>query len=422
MTRRALPVLAGLVAACALSAWYAFQVNGIGADYGYDAAAPIGALARGDLGEFFDYAPLMGSFSLVLRAPLAALAGADDLLSYRLGALVCLLPLGLLAVWLERLMAERGQPLGTRLVVAGLCLVNPLTADAILWGHPEELLCAALCVGAVVAMLRDRPVAAAVLLGLALATKQWAVLAILPVLLAARGRQVRPLVIGGGVAAALLLPLLVANPGSFLETMRAALGATPGSGSRVGALEVWWPFATERELAVSDGVGTVAVTRYSLPDGFITFTRILIVGLALPLSALFWRRRAQLQRQDVLALLALLFLLRCALDPQDNEYYHLPFLVALAAWEGLRRQGLPLVTMLAATAMWLVFDQLAPPSGYGATTAMYLAWVVPLTAWLALWLYAPRTVSALGKRLRISQPSSVTMTRSSIRTPKAPAT
>ena len=73
-----------------------------------------------------------------------------------------------------------------------LCLVNPLTWEAIRLGHPEELLGGALCVGAVLAALRGRTLPAAVLLGLALATKQWAVIAVLPVLAAAPGAARAP--------------------------------------------------------------------------------------------------------------------------------------------------------------------------------------------------------------------------------------
>jgi len=95
---------------------------------------------------------------------------------------------------LGRLAAERGASQAVQGIVTGLAVINPVTFRALHWGHPEELLTAALCVGAVLAALRNRQIVAAVLLGLALASKQWAVLAVLPVLLAAEDRQ---LLIGG---------------------------------------------------------------------------------------------------------------------------------------------------------------------------------------------------------------------------------
>jgi uncharacterized membrane protein len=66
---------------------------------------------------------------------------------------------------------------------------NPLMLQALSIGHPEELLGAALCVGAVLAALHKRPWLAAVLLGLAVGNKAWAVLAIGPVLLALDQRR-----------------------------------------------------------------------------------------------------------------------------------------------------------------------------------------------------------------------------------------
>ena len=72
-----------------------------------------------------------------------------------------------------------------------------------------------------------------------------------------------------------------------------------------------------------------------LVAGNLSLTDPLIVALALPLSAAWWfsRRRTP---DDVLALLALLFLLRCLLDPVDNAYYHVPFLLSLTGMGGTR--------------------------------------------------------------------------------------
>ena len=84
----------------------------------------------------------------------------------------------------------------------GLCVANPVTLRALEIGHPEELLCAAFAIGAVLAASDRRTVLAAVLLGLAIASKAWAVLAIGPVLLALPGRRVLALAIAGTVTAA----------------------------------------------------------------------------------------------------------------------------------------------------------------------------------------------------------------------------
>lgn len=414
----------GITCAVAACAWLAAG-SALGTDYRIDAGPPIDALAGGDLAGFFDASPLLGTFSLLLRAPLAALAGTDTLLEYRLGSFVLLLGAGALAVALERLMAHRGQPLHARVVAAGIIVVNPVTAEALTFGHPEEFLAAGLAVGAVVAATRDRPLAAGLLLGLALATKQWAVLAFLPALLAAPSRQARLGAVALAVTAALTLPAFLASPGSFATGATNVAGFAFNSGERVTALNVWFPFAEARFIEVPDGVTTAVVEKRSLPNGFVGATHIGIVLLAIPLSALWWRRRRPgtpggASREDALLLLALLLLLRCVLDPWDNQYYHAPFLASLAAYEGLGRRGLPLATMLVATAMWLSFDRLAPAGGEGITTALYLGWALPALAWMALRLYSPATIRSLGKRVRISGSPSLTTTRSSIRTPNAP--
>ena len=48
-----------------------------------------------------------------------------------------------------------------------------------------------------------------------------------------------------------------------------------------------------------------------------------------------------------LALLALLLLMRCVLDPGDHIYYHVPLVLALAAWE-IETRGWPLLALWAA--------------------------------------------------------------------------
>src|SRR5256885_10974278 len=66
-----------------------------------DGAPAIDALAGGHVHSFFANQPPMGAFSLLVRAPFAAVAKAvspTELLSYRLGAFACLLALALLAV------------------------------------------------------------------------------------------------------------------------------------------------------------------------------------------------------------------------------------------------------------------------------------------------------------------------------------
>ena len=54
----------------------------------------------------------------------------------------------------------------------------------------------------------------------------------------------------------------------------------------------------------------------------------------------------------------MLLLTRCLLDPWNNVYYMLPFLIALSAWEALRYSRAPLFGLIATFATWLVFEAL----------------------------------------------------------------
>ena len=121
-----------------------------GLDYFADAGGSIDALVRWDLQGFFAEQPLMGSFSLLVRAPFVApvFHGTVDAV-YFAGALPCLLATLVLGLALARMAADRGQGPAVQGLVAGLAVLNPLTFQALHWGHPEELLGAALCVGAV---------------------------------------------------------------------------------------------------------------------------------------------------------------------------------------------------------------------------------------------------------------------------------
>ena len=72
-----------------------------------------------------------------------------------------------------------------------LWIVYPLTFKAVETGHPEELLAAALVIGSAVSAATGASWRAILLLGLALATKQWAVIAFFPILMALPAHRVR---------------------------------------------------------------------------------------------------------------------------------------------------------------------------------------------------------------------------------------
>jgi hypothetical protein len=91
-----------------------------------------------------------------------------------------------------------------------------------------------------------------------------------------------------------------------------------------------------------------------------------------------------------LALLALLFLLRCMLDPSNHVYYQLPFVFALLAWDSRVSRG-PIRAMLATGLLWLVFHTI---SGIGSLPVQYAAYMLVAVPF-AIVLSGPATAGAL---------------------------
>jgi hypothetical protein len=366
-----------------------------GVDYFSDASAAIDALARGDLDGFFHQTPLMGSFSLLLRAPFVRLVFDSSLDAvYFAGVVPCLAAVAGLAYALRRRMTALGRPAAAITLVTVVALLNNGVFRSVHWGHPEEILGGALCAGAVLAGLRDRSLLAGLLLGLAVATKQWAIVAAAPVFLAAPpATRVRLTATAIGVAAALTVPPMLANVGDYLAMQKGAAGA----GGHVSPENLWWPFAPIRHREVFDGVANVIVEDRYLPGALIRVPHPLLVLAGFGLAAVAWWRGRGRAAVDPLALLALVFLVRCLLDPLSNVYYHAPFVLALLAWETTVRRGLPTLTLLSSAALWATWNTVAPLHLPALTNAAYLVWALPMTAVLAvhaLGLERARRVSA----------------------------
>jgi Glycosyltransferase family 87 len=348
-------------------------------DYGNDAGPAIAALSRGHLQEFFAVQPLMGSFAVIARVPFALaarVAGGGARAVYEAGVAACLLAACALAVGLVRLRGGRRD--GALLLVPVLALLTPASRDAVRAGHPEEILAGALCVAAILLAGR-RATWAGVALGLALVTKQWAVLAVAPAVLAApRGCRARLAATAAGVAAACTVPLVVGDHGAFLHISHEAATA-PRITSRA---TVWFLAARPHYVQLHLPAGFPSgLTLYEIPAWLAQATHPLIVLIAPVLAFAAWRRRG-----SAAAVLALLLLLRCVLDPVDNEYYHVPFLLALLAYETVNRRdvrGIPPATLFSAAGLWLTFDVLdlhgAAPQ---LTNAVYLAWTAPVLLYL----------------------------------------
>jgi hypothetical protein len=385
------PWWAAAVAAALTMCWLTLQGFAWN-DYDTEVSAAFHSLIAGDVSGFLAQVPAYGG-SLVLRAPLAGLVaalGGGELAVYRAVSIPCVLALAVLGLMLVRRMGARGRTTGARALVLGLCVANPVTLRALEMGHPEELLCAVFAIAALLAALDARTVLAAVLLGLAIATKSWAVLAIGPVMLALPGRRLFALALAGATTVAVLVPILLAG----------SHGAMIAGASRTGQIFVPWQafwFLGQTGHVVIGGNGLPKPAGYRVPPEWLSpLTHPAIAVLVVPLSLAWARVHRALPRfggEQIFLLLALLLLLRCVLDPWNVVYYELPFLLALLTWETLCRPERPPVLALAASAItWVTFERAPEWLSPDLQCVFLLAWALPLAACLArtaFWPFVP---------------------------------
>jgi hypothetical protein len=366
-------------------------------DYSTEVAPAYDALTAGHVGRFLALAPGYGG-SLELRAPfaiLAGLAGGGEVAVFRAVSIPCLVAAAILGVWLVGRLRALGRGRLDRALVLGLCVANPVSLYALQYGHPEELLGAVLCVSAVLTAQRGHAGWSGLLLGLAIVNKQWALVAVGPVLLALPAHRWRALAGAAVVGVAFYVPLLVPT----YVTHSAAGGAsvlTTGGSTIFQPWQLWW-FLGSHGHAVVDGAGVVKVG-YRTPPGWIeSLSHPLIVAISVPLTLLAWRRRA-----DPMLALALALALRCALDTWDVVYYPLPFLFALLCWETLGRRRPPVLSLAASVAVWVVFIVAPERLSADAQAALFMAVAVPALVALAVAVYAPGLPARLLARRRSS--------------------
>jgi len=424
LRRREIVALCALALVGALAMDWLFTWPVASNDYSVEAAGPLAALLHGHVAAFLRSAPAYGP-SLALRSPFAllgSLAHGSTLLVYRLGALPCLLALAAVGVYGAVALRAGGHGWPSALLALAICVANPISYYALQIGHPEELLGAALCVAAVVAARAGRPLSAGVLLGLAVANKDWGLLAVGPVIIALPAQRARALLVAAGVAALLLAPIALASS-SLTAAVRRLEMANSGE-LTFYPQQFWWFLGIHGHMLPS--------MRGQVPDGFRlppTWLRgrahSLIIWLGLSLGWLALMRRVP--RERALSLLALVLLLRCALDPWDIVYYTLPFIVALASWEATCCQRPPWASLASVVVAWLVFEALPPHISLDATALAFIAPALVALFALAFSTYRAgeptaqsTTSSSLVNWLRTRAPSSATTVRSSIRTPSTP--
>jgi hypothetical protein len=383
-------------------------------DYPVDANPALSALLRGDLHAFGLARPAMGDLSLLVRAPFAALAYLGDpttLSIYRWGVLPCVLSVALLGLWLASIARSRGVSLAGQLLIVALSVLNPLTSSAISLGHPEELMTASLCVGALVAAVKQRSVLTLVLLALALACKQWTVVTILPILLALERDRMRTLVGALALAAVVTVPEVVGSPATYLRNQ---LTLAHERLSEASMWSWWWPLGSHETRHVLIGGATTPVTLNSFPRALIASLHSLIIILDAVIALVVAKARGlPLRRDDAFALMAVVLLLRCALDNETMPYYYAALFLDLLAWDALTCARVPLRALSAAVVSWLLFDRLTP-SFFGAVAPPSILYCISTAIVLTLLVrtFLMRSPMQLpGSPHRSRSPSAVGSTR-----------
>jgi hypothetical protein len=315
----------------------AFTNTSIG-DFSTDSVPAIAALDHLHFSAYFAATPAMGPLAILVEAPLALL-GHSGLTEYRWASMAGLVAVAGLGWYLCSLALRRGVSVLAATVLALLCVINPITLVALQVGHPEELFTAALAVGAVVLAAEGMSIRAGLLLGIAIASKQWAVIAILPVLMAMSERRAQAVAAAIAVLAVAYLPGLVAAPDSFVKVQ----GNAASGGGIPSIWSVWFPVSPVEARWLPNLATSVDV--HQIPMALRPLTHPLLVAtfFLIPAGVAARRRSFSLGAGEALALFALLALIRCALDPVDNLYYHAPLLLALLAWDAVEPVGrLPL--------------------------------------------------------------------------------
>jgi hypothetical protein len=407
MARLALRAGLALAPIAVISAWLVTAMISDSGDWAIDAWPAVHALGEGRVLDYLEAEALMGPVSTLVQAPFAAL-GSGELDSYRWASFPCLVAIGLLGLYLAAMARRRGASPAAGALMPALCLLNPLTIEALQNGHPEELLTAAFAIGAVATACEGHRGRTALLLALAVASKQWAVLAVLPALMALPAARLRTALWSGAILATLMAPFLVFAPESFLAVHETA----SQTGRVVTPLSLWYPFADVTTEVYRVGSTDLVARVHEVPAwvGVVSHPLIVVLVLALPLGLVLRRGSFRLRAVDAMALLALLALVRCAFDPVDNLYYHLPLLIALLGWDAVAGERFPLRGALGtavALFFWSWSRNLTDVEGFNL---VYVGVAIVALAAICRFLSKPRPkfcsedvlISRIKSRLRLS--------------------
>jgi hypothetical protein len=384
----------GWLALAVLAAALLAALSGLGTDYGNlhchlsaprcdEPGYPLSALAHAHFATYVHQQPLMGPVSLVLRTPFAVVADWTEATltwHYRITTFACLIVSALLALALVRESRSRDHRWWHTAAVGVLAFVNPLVVSAIDAGHPEELVAAAAVVGSALLALHGRTTASGVVLGLAAATKPWAVLAALPILLVVAAPDRRRFSVVAVLAlVACYAPLIAGDPDRFRSVVQ-----TAGTlGSRFGettASNPWFFFARtghftfpsevrDGQLVFSDAVG------YGVSASVARLAHALVLAAALALPFVWWRAGGPSRPQTLFLVIGAILIVRCALDPGNHLYYHAAPALALLGYEATRPHArFPWVAGGFIATIWIVSRARDHLSTDTAFAIVYLAW------------------------------------------------
>ena len=205
----------------------------------------------------------------------------------------------------------------------------------------------------------ERGLWAGIALGLAFANKEWALLGAGPVLLALPAhRRAACAAVAVGVAAAVLAPLALVRSGGFVTAdSRHRRGAQSGSFSRgrCGGSSA----STARSCTGRSAWPSPAIASRQAGRRRSATRSSSLAGLAPGLGLWLRGRGGRAGVRSALLALALAMLLRCVLDTWDTEYYLLPFVLALLAWElGAPVMRPPVIALSVSVLAWLSFQWL----------------------------------------------------------------
>lgn len=319
----------------------------------------------------------MGLTSLVLRAPAVAIshaAGASGFSQYRVGAIVCLVAAICITVALARTALVRGAAPAAVALLAAVWFYVTVWSRAVFFGHPEEPLAAALACAAIVLAAGRRPVAAGLVIGLAIGTKEWALLALPAAVFAGSPAAWRQTLAAAAVAVALTTGVMaVGNPHSFKAAHQAQ---ARGDLHAVTPASAWFRLGTPQPVGRA-GAGTDVRP----PKAIGRWCRPLVILVGLLASLLYWLRRGFCAR-DAFALVAFVLVLRVILDTQTYSYHLVPMLMALAAWEVLGRRRLPIAAIAATLAFAVTVRVIVPNYSPEVFNTTYLIWTGVLAVYL----------------------------------------